>query len=320
MAIEWFDTGRPESTVVGGKGASLIEMHRAGFPVPPGFCITADAYQRFSDEAGLHRHIAALSTVADLATVQGAAEAVAPLLDRLRHATIPLPDRREIEDAYHALCDMTADRSLVAARSSSASEDGARASSAGIYDTYLNLADGPQLLNAVLDCYRALWTPRAVQYRATHGLGQTTEQMAVVVMQMVQATVAGVAFTMNPLTGNRDEVLINASWGLGEAVVGGRVTPDNVIANKANGSVSSYDVGDKAIEIVLDAPSGRGAIERSVDPERAQQRCLTDANVRSIVDLAQRAEQHFAFPQDIEFAFAGAQWYILQARPITGHR
>lgn len=320
MTIEWFDTGRPDVSTVGGKGASLIEMRRHGLPVPSGFCITADVYQRFSRAAQLERHLPAINAQADLATAQSAADAVAPLLAQLQHATLDSADRREITDAYRTLRGMTAESPLVAVRSSALSEDGAAVSSAGIYDTFLNLANANDVLAAVVDCFRALWAPRAMQYRATQGIAQSSERMAVVVMEMVQASVAGVAFSANPVTGNHDEVVINASWGLGESVVGGRVTPDNVVAAKSDGSITTYDLGDKATEVVVDPQSGRGAIERPVPPDRAARRCLSDADVHAIVDLARRAEQYYGGPQDIEFAFANSRRYLLQTRPITGLR
>jgi pyruvate,water dikinase len=149
-------------------------------------------------------------------------------------------------------------------------------------------------------------------------ISQSGEQMAVVIMEMVQASVAGVAFSVNPITGNRNQIMINASWGLGESVVAGRVTPDSVVAAKSDGSTTAYDLGAKATEVVVDPHSGRGAIERPVPPERAATRCLSNADIRAIVDLTRRAEQYYGQPQDIEFAIANARLYLLQARPITG--
>ncbi len=318
MTIEWFDAGRPDVSTVGGKGASLIEMRRHGLPVPSGFCITADVYQRFSRAAQLERHLPAINAAADLDTAQSAAHAVAPLLAQLQHATLDSADRREITDAYHTLRGLTAQSPLVAVRSSALSEDGASVSSAGIYDTYLNLANANDVLAAVVDCFRALWAPRAVQYRATRGIDQAAEQMAVVVMGMIQAEVAGVAFSANPITGDRREVLINASWGLGESVVSGQVTPDNVVASKDDGKTIAYEVADKSTEIVLDERAGSGTVQRAVDPAQALEACLSEADVAAITELARRAESHYGTPQDIEFARAGGEWYLLQSRPITG--
>ena len=317
VAIHWFEADAPERAQVGGKGASLMAMHGAGLPVPPGFCVAVDCYQQFVEQLDLAPLVSALGAALDLHTPAGAASAAAPIVDRLRSATLPTKVRDQIAAAYRSLCQRTGDHLVVAARSSAVSEDGTVVSFAGLYETYLNLAGTADVLDAVLNCYRALWEPRAVQYRATKGMDQAAERMAVVVMQMVPAEIAGVAFSLNPVTGNREEVLINASWGLGEAVVSGQVTPDNVVAAKGDGSPTAYDVGAKAMEIVLDLESGRGTVERPVAPQRAAQRCLSDDDVRTIVGLVRQAEQHYGRPQDIEFAYANDTWYLLQARPIT---
>ncbi len=318
MAIHWFDDGVTGTDVVGGKGSSLIEMQAAGLPVPPGFCITVEGYREFHDHAELGPLVAELARASDLQTPQAATQAVEPLLRRLDGATLPDGLRSQIGSAYQQLCDRLGGGRLVAARSSAASEDGAVASFAGIYETYLHLEGAEAVTTSVLDCYRALWDPRAVQYRATRGVPQSEEQMAVVVMGMIRSEVAGVAFSANPITGARDEVLINASWGLGEAVVSGQVTPDNVVASKSDGAPRGYEIGEKAIEIVLDEAAGSGTVERPVEAGRASQRCLSDEDVVAIVEMARRAEEHYGQPQDIEFALADGNWYLLQSRPITG--
>ena len=318
MSIHWFDDGPTETAHVGGKGSSLIEMLGAGLPVPPGFCVSAEGYRRFHEQADLGPFVSALASAPALTSPGGAADAVAALAGQLEAAALPEPLRAEIEDAYAALCDRLAGSRLVAARSSAVCEDGASASFAGIYETYLHLEGGERVASSVLDCYRALWQPRAVQYRATRGVDQAAEQMAVVVMGMIQAEVAGVAFSANPITGDRREVLINASWGLGESVVSGQVTPDNVVASKDDGCTIGYEVGDKSIEIVLDEGAGSGTVERAVEPARAAAACLSEDDVAAITELARRAESHYGTPQDIEFARAGGEWYLLQSRPITG--
>ncbi len=318
MTIHWFDDGVTGTDEVGGKGSSLIEMQAAGLPVPPGFCVGVEGYRKFHDHAELGPLVAELSRASDLHTPQTASQAAGPLLRRLGGATLPDGLRTEIESAYDELCLRLGGHRLVAARSSSASEDGAVASFAGIYETYLHLQGAESVTASVLDCYRALWDPRAVQYRATRGVPQSDEQMAVVVMGMIRSEVAGVAFSANPITGDRDEVLINASWGLGEAVVSGQVTPDNVVASKSDGTPRAYEVGEKAIEIVLDEAAGCGTVERPVEAERASQPCLSDDDVAAIVEMARRAEEHYGLPQDIEFARADGSWYLLQSRPITG--
>ena len=253
----------------------------------------------------------------ELASPSGAASAAAPLVDHLERTALPDLLRTQIEEAYAALCARLPGSCLVASRSSAVCEDGATASFAGIYDTYLHLEGAQRVSASVLDCYRALWHPRAVQYRAARGIDQAAEEMAVVVMGMIQADVAGVAFSVNPITGENREVLINASWGLGESVVSGQVMPDNVVASKNDGATIAYEIGDKSMEIVLDEQAGSGTVERSVDPSRAATPCLSDDDVAAVTELARQAEAHYGTPQDIEFARAGSEWYLLQSRPIT---
>ena len=266
MSIHWFEDGPTETASVGGKGSSLIEMLNAGLPVPSGFCVAADGYRRFHDAAGLTPLVSALSSAPALTTPAGGADAVAPLIERLKATALPAVLRSEVEGAYGALCDRLSGQRLVASRSSAVCEDGATASFAGIYETYLHLEGAERVAHSVLECYRALWSPRAVQYRATRGVDQAAEQMAVVVMGMIEAEVAGVAFSANPITGDRREVLINASWGLGESVVSGAVTPDNVVASKDDGRTVTYEVGEKSTEIVLDQGAGSGTVQRAVEP------------------------------------------------------
>jgi len=318
MAIHWFDEGPTEVAAVGGKGSSLLEMMSAGLPVPPGFCVDVEGYRTFEDASGLAPLVSRLAQAPGLTSPGGAAEAVAPLRERLGGTSLPEALRSEIKDAYDDLCSRVSTSCLVASRSSAVCEDGATTSFAGIYETYLHLEGPEPVATSVLDCYRALWEPRAVQYRAARGIDQTAEQMAVVVMSMIPADVAGVAFSANPLNGERRQVLINASWGLGEAVVSGQVMPDNVIASKQDGDIISYEVGDKSIEIVLDEEAGSGTVQRPVDPVRAAEACLSDDDVAAITELARRAEDHYGLPQDIEFARVGSDWFLLQSRPITG--
>jgi phosphoenolpyruvate synthase/pyruvate phosphate dikinase len=318
MHIHWFDDGPTPTDRVGGKGLSLIQMQHAGLPVPPGFCVTTEAYRLFEEELDLRPHVERLSATADLADREAALAAVTPLRERLQDAGLPTPLESAVREAYEALCARFDGPTRVAARSSAVSEDGSAASFAGIYESYLHLLGAERIQEAIVDCYRALWDPRAVQYRAMRGMSHANEAMAVVVMAMVPADVSGVAFTANPITGSRDEILINAAWGLGEAVVSGQVTPDNIVATKADGSVVEYEPGDKNIEITLDTDAGAGTVSRPVAADRAAARCLTDEDVALIAELACRAEAHYGTPQDIEFARAGGEWFLLQSRPITG--
>jgi len=205
----------------------------------------------------------------------------------------------------------------VAIRSSATAEDLPEASFAGQQETYLNVRGEEALLAAVKRCWASLWTARAMAYRARHGIDPASVSLAVVVQQMVPAEVSGVLFTVNPLTGDRDEMLINAAWGLGEALVSGRVTPDSIVVDKAGGQVKRMEVGDKALMTV---PADDGTQEVSVAVDRRQALSLTSEQITELARLGREIEAHFGAPQDVEWAIADGQVYILQARPVTGLR
>lgn len=315
-SIVWLDAPDAAERRTGGKGASLIELQRGGFPVPPGFVITAEGYERFAAANGIGPLINTLLATPDLRLPKVAREASGPLNERLSEATMPPGLCGEIIAAHDLLRRRGAD--VVAARSSALSEDGNAASSAGLYETFLNLRGGEAVLDAVRRCYVSLWTQRAVQYRAFKGIESRGEAMAVVVMALVPADVAGVAFTANPVSGDRGEIVINASWGLGEAVVSGRVTPDSFALDKATLAVTRREIFDKAIEIVPDPTGDSGTIERPVSGGREAAPALSDADLHALGELCRSIEARYGRHVDVEFALAKGQLYVLQARPITG--
>lgn len=315
-SIVWLDGAETDTARTGGKGASLIELQRSGFPVPPGFVIASDAYTRFVAANDLTPLVEALLATPDLRLPKAAREAVAPLLARVAAALLPDAVIEEIRVAYAALRARGVE--VVAARSSALSEDAAGASSAGLYETFLNLRDLEAVLDAVRRCYTSLWTARAVQYRAFKGMDSHAEAMAVVVMALVPAEIAGVAFTANPVSGDRGQIVVNASWGLGEAVVSGRVTPDNFVILKEGLLVVERDISPKEIEIVPDPAGLSGTVQRPVSAERAAALTLSEDALRTLGALCCAIERHYGRPMDIEWAYAGGTLYVLQARPITG--
>lgn len=313
--IVWLDAPDAGGRAIGGKGASLAELNRAGFTVPPGFVVAADAYQRFVEVNGLRTPIDALLATPDLRVPQITREAVAALAGPVASARLPDDIRAEIASAHAELRQRGGD--VVAARSSALSEDAAGASSAGLYETHLNLRDLDAVLDAVRQCYASLWTQRAVQYRAFKGFDSRAEAMAVVVMAMVPAEAAGVAFTANPISGDRDQIVVNASWGLGEAVVSGRVTPDNFVLNKGTLAIVARDLYAKEVEIVPDPSGASGVVQRGIAGERAARQALSDADLRELGRLCVAIERHYGRPIDVEWAIAAGRIFILQARPIT---
>ena len=314
--IVWLDAADAAAYETGGKGASLVQLNRGGFPVPPGFVVTADGYRRFVAANALQPGIDQLLATPDLRVPKVAREACAALVQQLEGAALPADLAEEIAAAYEELRARGA--AVVAARSSALSEDAAAASSAGLYESYLNLCDRGAVLDAVRRCYQSLWTQRAVQYRAFKGLGGRGEAMAVVVMALVQAEVAGVAFTVNPISGDRNQIVVNASWGLGEAVVSGRVTPDNFVLDKQSLAVVSREVFPKEMEIVPDPRGSSGTVEREVSGARAAAPALADADLRRLGELCRAIDEFYGRPMDVEWAISQGALYVLQARPVTG--
>ena len=314
--IVWFDAPDAAERRTGGKGLSLIALRRGGFPVPPGFVVAADGYERFVAHNELNGVIATVLATPDLRLPKVAREACSALDERLATSTVPAELVGEVTAAYDELRRRSVD--VVAVRSSALSEDGAAASSAGLYESYLNLRDARAVVDALRRCYASLWAPRAVQYRAFKNLSSRDEAMAVVVMALIPAVCSGVAFTANPVTGDRGQIVINASWGLGEAVVSGRVTPDSFVLDSATLAVVGREIYEKEIEIVPDPSGGSGTIQRAVDAGRAHTPALSDAGLRSLGALCRSIEQFYGRPMDVEWALTGDALYVLQARPVTG--
>lgn len=293
--IEWMDRGPLLREEVGGKAASLSELTTSGFPVPAGFVVTAAGYRRFLAAAAL----------------DGAAPGALQRL--ISGAELPDDLAAEIDNAYARLVLRAGETCAV--RSSGISEDGADASFAGLYETYLNIRGASEVRRALRRCYASLWSARASLYRENRG-SVDEQAMAVVVMSLVPAEVSGVAFTANPVTGARDEVVINASWGLGETIVSGRVTPDFFAVQKGSLALLEREVFPKDL-VILPRPGGGGTVESIPSPERAAAPSLTDEQVVDVARLAIAIEAHFGSPQDIEFAIAQGRLSVLQARPIT---
>ena len=294
---------------VGGKAANLGETMGAGLPVPPGFCLTTEAYRRAVGPAGLEDVHAALA-----ATGINDLVALASLAARARELILGVDVPPEIADAVRESYAALGTDVPVAVRSSATAEDLPFASSAGQQDTYLNVVCADSVLAAVRKCWASLWTDRAVTYRATHGISPSTVALAVVVQRMVDAEVAGVLFTANPVTGRRHEAVIDASPGLGEAVVSGAVNPDHFVVDTATGRILERREGDKGLAI---RPLAGGGTERiNLAPDSVPS--LSDDQIRELAALGSRVERHYGAPQDIEWAIDAAdKLFLVQSRPIT---
>ena len=296
--------------VAGGKGANLGAMVRAGLPVPDGFVVTTAAYRAFVAAAGLAPLIATQWQAIDPASAASFEDASAQL--RQAFAAAPFPDdlAAPILAAYAGL----GEAAPVAVRSSATAEDLPDASFAGQQDTYLNITGNAALLDAVKRCWGSLWTARAMAYRHRQGIDPVQVSLAVVVQAMAPADAAGVLFTVNPVTGAADEMVINATWGLGEALVAGRVNPDTIIAAKADGRVKEVALGDKA---VMTAAVAGGTDEVAVDTARRSAQAIDEEQVAELVRLGRELESLFGGPQDVEWAVAGGTVILLQSRPVT---
>lgn len=313
--IAWLDSPSGATAArVGGKGASLARLGEAGFPVPPGFAVTVDAYYAFHHAHGIDDALDLLLALSGRPTPAVVREACAPILQKLETASLPADIASMIRDAYQELEAKTGPHATYAVRSSGVSEDGAGASFAGLYESYINLSGSDAVSRAVQDCYHCLWQPRAAHYRTIKGIDHRKEAMGVVVMQTVASHVSGVAFSLNPVTGATDEVLINASWGLGESIVSGFVTPDNYIVAK-DGTVRAKDIYEKQVRVV---PVAGGTEKQDTPAELANVSSLTDDQVRQVAETTIAVERHYGCPMDIEFAYdAAGRFYLLQARPVT---
>lgn len=294
--------------LAGGKAASLGEMTQAGLPVPSGFCLTTEAYRAFVAANGLQEQIGRLSS--QIGRDRASSEvAVATLHTLFGAASMPEAMVEELKMAY-----MELGQPPVAVRSSATAEDLPGASFAGQQDTYLNMRGMEAVQDAVQRCWASLWTARAIEYRQREGIGVDEVAMAVVVQEMVLADSAGVLFTANPVSGARDEILINAAWGLGEAVVSGLVTPDTLIIDKHTEQLKSERIADKHVMTVR---TPEGVEERAVPDALRKQPTLDREQIGQLVDLANAVEGHAGRPMDLEWAIANGRLYLLQARPIT---
>ena len=306
----------------GGKSANLGELLAAGIPAPPGFALSADAYRTFVREAGLEGMITAALSGAEAGDVEAVAAAAKTIDEAMRFAPLPDTVRSELVRIHGELVQATGEeRPPVAVRSSALGEDSEEASHAGQQESFLWVRGIEQICDAVRDCWVSLYTPQAISYRTALRAGAPEPAMGVTVQRMVDAEVSGVMFTCNPVSGDPSMVAINASWGLGIAVVSGEVTPDDYLVSKVTGEVVRRTVSTKHIEYVPDA-AGRGTVRRDVPPERRDAPCLGETELAALVDTAKRVERHFGSHQDIEWAIAQGQsmpeaLHMLQSRPVT---
>jgi phosphoenolpyruvate synthase/pyruvate phosphate dikinase len=312
FTIPFSDLGKDSLDLVGGKGANLGELRRVGMPVPDGFCLTTRAFRRFVEACpDLDKLYAQLEQL-DVHDRMAVGRVGADLRSHLLDVPMPADVRAELLDAWH----QSGDCHRYAVRSSATAEDLAEASFAGQYDSYLNVSGEGQLLDSVRRCWLSLFTDRAIGYRGRLGFDHRRVELAVVVQRMVVPRVAGVMFTADPVSGHRRTIVVNAAYGLGEAVVSGLVNPDLYrIEKNGSGHKVHKSISDKRLA-VTPLPSG-GVGQQDVPETEREAQALPDEGIEELADLGRRIQDHFGAPQDIEWAWADGRVQVLQSRPIT---
>ena len=314
------DAGDAGLETVGGKGRSLVRLVGAGYAVPPGFVVAIGAYRRFVADHGLENRILELArpaVVNGMVSFEGASADIRRLFEAV---DLPAESVAVIARAYAGLA--SGDDPAVAVRSSANAEDLPDASFAGQQETFLNVRGAQAVATAVKDCWASLWTPQAMNYRHEMGIDPGGVAMAVVVQVMVRADVSGILFTANPATGERGEMIVNASFGLGEAVVGGEVTPDTFVIDRETLAPKETVVGAKDRMVVPEA--GLGTRIEAVPADRQGSASLPEQRLSELAAIAVEVERTFdGVPQDIEWAYgsgaanSAARFWVLQSRPIT---
>lgn len=306
---------RGDIALAGGKGANLGELKRSGFAVPPGFVITTAAYNLALQDGNLSSLLDEALDHLNPDEPSSVSHASRQISDALKAALIPVPIANQIMKAYREL-----GAAAVAVRSSATAEDLPGAAFAGQQDTFLNVIGQVQLLDSVRGCWASLWSERAISYRNRRHMDPKTVKIAVVVQQMVPADAAGVMFTVNPVSGNKEELVIDASPGLGEAVVSGLVTPDHYVVDKPHARIKEQRLGRN--EVVIQSKPGGGTERTNRDRDQANAAALPAPALIELAKVGIAVERHLSGPQDIEWAWAKdgneiGNLFVLQARPIT---
>lgn len=304
------EIGLSDIAYAGGKGASLGELTKIGIPVPPGFVILAHTFEKFLEitDIGVEINSAFKKVkVEDINSVEKTSEVIKNLI---LESQIPETIKNEILKSFRQL-----NVSLVAVRSSATAEDSSVASWAGELETYLN-TDEALLLENVKRCWASLFTPRAIYYRFDQGLASAKISVAVVVQKMAQSEVSGIAFTAHPVTKDKNQVLIEAIYGLGEPIVSGEVTPDSYVCLKATEEILDKNIANQERLLAYNAKKKVNEFKLVEFGQREKQK-LSDRKIKELVAICQKLEDHYKKPQDIEWALEKDSLYLVQSRPIT---
>ncbi len=305
---EFIELSNKDTRIAGGKGASLGEMIRAGFPVPPGFVLLSNAFEQFIEESDLNVEINSQLHKVDyknILTIEVASERIKALI---LGNDIPKDIVEQLNQAFESL-----DAKLVAVRSSATAEDSFYAAWAGQLESFLNTTE-KNLMDKVKRCWASLFTPRAIYYRFEKDLHKQKVSVAVIVQKMIQAEISGIVFSVHPITEDRNQLIIEAGFGLGDAIVSGQITPDTYVVEKEPIKILDKNISRQEKEIVQ--WNSRNEWRRIPDEEQQKQK-LTDQEIVELTELVVKIENHYKFPVDVEWVRKDKSFYIVQSRPIT---
>ena len=305
---DFHNLGKNDASIAGGKGASLGEMMQAGIPVPEGFVVLSIAFDQFLHETDLTQEIDAILKTVDhkaIHTVEDASEKIRGLIESKE---IPENIVGKIKEQFKNL-----KSEFVAVRSSATAEDGSEHAWAGQLESFLNTAE-ENLPENIRKCWSSLFTPRAIFYRFEKGLHKTDISVAVVVQKMVQSEISGIAFSVHPITEDSNQLIIEAGYGLGEAIVSGSITPDSYVVEKDLKKIIDINISEQKKAIVK---AGKDNNWIMIDKEKRSVQKLSNEKILELSELVIKIEHHYGFPCDIEWAFERGKFYIVQSRPIT---
>jgi len=296
------------TAIIGGKGASLGKMIKASFPIPPGFVILADAFERFLAEIDINVEIEAMWDRINIKNIKSVEENSKIIRNLILKEKIPKDISKEILETFSKL-----KTKYVAVRSSATAEDSKIDSWAGELETYLNTTK-LTLLENIKKCWASLYTPRALFYRIERNLHRKQISVAVVVQKMIQSEVSGICFTVHPVTKAKNQIVVEVGWGLGEIIVGGKITPDTYIIDKENWSITDINISEQKLMIV---GNNKGTKEIKVPKLKREKQKLNNKQIIELAKVCKKIEDHYKLPQDIEWAVENNRIYITQSRPIT---
>lgn len=313
FVLPFREIDKHDTEIVGGKGANLGEMARSGFPVPDGFVVTVSAYEKFLKDNNLEENIYSILNKTNTQNPEELKNASEKTQKLVKQSKIPDDVKKEIITSYRKLTGIFS-KIYVAARSSATAEDMPGTSFAGQQATYLNIRGEANLMQAVKDCWASLYTPRSIFYRVENKITHENVKIAVVVQKMIRSDASGVMFSIDPVTSDKDRIIIEAVWGLGEMIVQGSVIPDRYAVQKDTYSILSKEISEQRIQLIR---KGEKTLEDVVPTRIFDKQKITDLDIQTLAKLAEKLHQHYFFPQDIEWAKEKGKLYIVQTRPVT---